>query len=321
MHRLKEGAPSPAMIVSIIALIVALGGTAYAATKITTKDIAANAVTSPKVKNKTLKKKDFSKSVLSGLKGPKGDKGDTGETGPQGPVGPSSPATYTNPEWGPIHRNTIGSPFQALVGGPIVGTAADEKPPFGVGSLSLEVEADASGAGANPNNFGTEKAAWGNQVDFANQNVSDLTALGFRVFQTGENASKGNPNMPSIAIEIDPNLTATPSNFSTLTWLPEQSPVTNKWSGYLDATTTPANPSGTGFILSGAAGTATGCVLATPCTFAGVKTALAAGTGAKILTLGITKGRDYGWQGAVDGLRVNGTVYDFEPFGVQETTP
>ncbi len=83
----------------------------------------------------------------------------------------------------------------------------------------------------------------------------------------------------------------------------------------------PASPTGTGFILSGAEGTATGCTLATPCTFSALKTALQAGTGAKILTVGITKGRDFAWQGAVDGLRVNGTVYDFEPFGVQETTP
>lgn len=174
---------------------------------------------------------------------------------------------------------------------------------------------------AGTTNFGTEKAAWGNQVKFANTNVADLTALGFRVFTTGENSAKGNPNMPAISIEIDPNLTATPSNFSTLQFLPPQSP-SNKWSGYIDATTTPANPAGTGFILSpGPAATATGCNLATPCTFAQVKTALAAGTGSKILTIGITKGRDFAWQGAVDGLRVNGTVFDFEPFGVQETTP
>jgi hypothetical protein len=32
-------------------------------------------------------------------------------------------------------------------------------------------------------------------------------------------------------------------------------------------------------------------------------------------------GRDYAWSGAVDGLRINGAVFDFEPFGVQTTTP
>lgn len=32
----------------------------------------------------------------------------------------------------------------------------------------------------------------------------------------------------------------------------------------------------------------------------------------------MAKGRDYAWQGAVDGLRINGSVFDFEPFGVEE---
>jgi hypothetical protein len=49
-----------------------------------------------------------------------------------------------------------------------------------------------------------------------------------------------------------------------------------------------------------------------------VKTFLASGTGATIYTAQVTKGRDYAFQGAVDGLRINGTTYDFEPFGVGE---
>ena len=32
----------------------------------------------------------------------------------------------------------------------------------------------------------------------------------------------------------------------------------------------------------------------------------------------VTKGRDNSWQGAVDGLRINGTVFDFEETGVFE---
>jgi hypothetical protein len=31
----------------------------------------------------------------------------------------------------------------------------------------------------------------------------------------------------------------------------------------------------------------------------------------------VSKGRDFAWQGAVDGLRINGTIYDFEPLGVK----
>ena len=35
----------------------------------------------------------------------------------------------------------------------------------------------------------------------------------------------------------------------------------------------------------------------------------------------MTKGRDFAWNGAVDGLRINDIVYDFEAGGVFTTTP
>ena len=40
------------------------------------------------------------------------------------------------------------------------------------------------------------------------------------------------------------------------------------------------------------------------------------GEPARILTVAIAKGRDYEWSGAVDGLRINSTVFDFEETGV-----
>ena len=46
-----------------------------------------------------------------------------------------------------------------------------------------------------------------------------------------------------------------------------------------------------------------------------MQTFLASGTGAKIYSVAVAKGRDFAWQGAVDGLRINGTIYDFEPLG------
>jgi len=172
----------------------------------------------------------------------------------------------------------------------------------------------------------TEKAAFGNQVDFAGKGFNGINQLGFQVFTTGENTAKGNPNMPGIAIEVDPNLAATPSNFSTLNYLPPQSP-SNQWSGYIDATTTPASPSGTGFFLTGAAGTATGCTLADPCTFSEVKDELDDdGEETRVLSVAVTKGRDFEFQGAVDGLRVGGLgngdqVFNFEPLGTATGAP
>ena len=41
-----------------------------------------------------------------------------------------------------------------------------------------------------------------------------------------------------------------------------------------------------------------------------------AGDGATIYSVSVTKGRDEAWHGAVDGLQINDTVYDFEEHGV-----
>ncbi len=42
------------------------------------------------------------------------------------------------------------------------------------------------------------------------------------------------------------------------------------------------------------------------------------GDPAIIATVAVSKGRDNSWQGAVDGLKINDTVYDFEEMGVFE---
>lgn len=63
---LKKLFPSPAMVVAVVALIAAIGGSAYAATKIDTEDIANNAVTARQVENGTLKGKDFKDGGLTG---------------------------------------------------------------------------------------------------------------------------------------------------------------------------------------------------------------------------------------------------------------
>ena len=54
-------------VVATLALFLALGlGGAYAADKITSKDIAKDAVTSKAIKNKTVKSKDVKDKTLTG---------------------------------------------------------------------------------------------------------------------------------------------------------------------------------------------------------------------------------------------------------------
>ena len=90
MKRSSFSMPSPAMVVSIVALLVALGGTSYAAVtlpknSVGTAQLKKNAVISSKVKNGSLKAADFAAGQLKA--GPKGDTGTTGTTGATGARG------------------------------------------------------------------------------------------------------------------------------------------------------------------------------------------------------------------------------------------
>ena len=66
MGRLLRQRPSPAMIVALIALFVALGGSSYAVTKISTKNLRTGAVNSRVVKNNSLRSADVRRESLTG---------------------------------------------------------------------------------------------------------------------------------------------------------------------------------------------------------------------------------------------------------------
>ena len=84
--------PSPALFVSIAALVVATAGTSYAAAQygsedirnnsLTGRDIANDSVQSKDIQDGTLRTRDFRDGVLTA-----GPAGPAGETGPQGPAG------------------------------------------------------------------------------------------------------------------------------------------------------------------------------------------------------------------------------------------
>jgi hypothetical protein len=78
--------PSPALVISIVALFVALGGTGYAALKLPknsvgSKQIKKNAVSGKKVKDGALGLADFSATAKAGLKGAPGTPGKPGASG------------------------------------------------------------------------------------------------------------------------------------------------------------------------------------------------------------------------------------------------
>jgi hypothetical protein len=220
--------------------------------------------------------------------------------------------TKRSDHWGVITRNTIGSPVAALRNGPfgsfgVQGPSA--RPPYGTGSLGIEV-ADKS-TSLNPP---SEKVDFGNEVDFFGDPVLGLTEVGFHVFQTGENVGYGGTgNLPNIRFEINPNPASTTDHYSTLVWVPgggtvaPANPPLNRWSPYIDATST-----GTWYLT----GMGRTCNQGAQCTFAQMKATLPS-PNATIYSVAVGKGRDYMWIGAVDGLRINRNIYDFEADGVR----
>lgn len=77
---------TPSLVISLVALFVALGGASYAAIRIPAnsvgnKQLKKNAVTASKVKNASLLAEDFKAGQL-----PRGDQGPKGDTGAAGPT-------------------------------------------------------------------------------------------------------------------------------------------------------------------------------------------------------------------------------------------
>jgi hypothetical protein len=105
--------------VALLALLIATGGTSYAATSLPAasvggKQLRHDAVTSPKVKDGSLIANDFAPGQLS--QGPKGDPGPHGDPGPQGLAGPAGndgapgPAGKDGPQGSPGKDGPQGAP-------------------------------------------------------------------------------------------------------------------------------------------------------------------------------------------------------------------
>ena len=63
--RIKSGRPSPAMLVAVIALVVALTGGAYAATKIGTQQLKRGAVTTKKLKKAAVTRPKIARGAVN----------------------------------------------------------------------------------------------------------------------------------------------------------------------------------------------------------------------------------------------------------------
>jgi hypothetical protein len=115
MRNPKLHRPSPALVVSVIALSAALGGTSYAAivlpaNSVGTRQIKKNAVTTAKVKNGSLRLADFGAGQLpAGATGAPGAVGATGATGAIGATGATGPRGAKGDKGDPGTNGTNGT--------------------------------------------------------------------------------------------------------------------------------------------------------------------------------------------------------------------
>jgi hypothetical protein len=91
--------PSFPTAISLIALFVALGGTSYAVIKLPPKSVGnrelkSNAVTSAKIRARSVSRSDLSPSARSGTRGPRGPAGPAGPGGTAGAPEPYKPLPF-----------------------------------------------------------------------------------------------------------------------------------------------------------------------------------------------------------------------------------
>lgn len=285
-----------AVAIGAIGLTLALGGTSYAAGKITGHDIVNGTVASKDIKNGTIKVKDMSPKAIArfstpgeqGPAGPAGNDGTPGTDGKDGGPGPQGPAgkdaQYVGPNWSIIDRNVIGNGDSYLRSGP-------DTPPSGIGSLGMRT-------GSN-----TDKATFGNQVDFVGMALSSLGSVSYAAYVTGEDLDAYAGNIPNIQFEVNPH---TARSYTTLVFVPPNGSATaNTWSTI--------STSGAQWYYTSGFGTDSGCNQVTYCT---LQQAMDAAPNGTLLSAQFSKGRDYAFSGAVDKLTFGGKTYNFEPFGV-----
>lgn len=86
---------SYANVMATIAVFVALGGSSYAALRVTGKNVADGSLTGRDIKNHSITSRDLARKLVrhapAGATGPAGPKGDTGATGSPGLTGATGP--------------------------------------------------------------------------------------------------------------------------------------------------------------------------------------------------------------------------------------
>ncbi len=166
---------SPALLISVVALVAAMTGSA----------VAASLITSSQIKDGTIQLKDINKNSRALLKGKKGAKGSTGAQGPRGanglpgaqgapgaPGGPGPVSLHyvTGPEVNTsgadqYHAEAVCPAGLSVTGGGVVSSSADS----GEMQVNSSYPADISGAGI-------PREGWFADVDVSDADPHFITA-------------------------------------------------------------------------------------------------------------------------------------------------
>lgn len=127
--------PSAAMLIAVLALFVALGGTSFAAVS---KLLPRNSVGSAQVINGSLQKGDLSGKAVTALRGNRGPQGPRGATGASGPAGPQGATGPQGPQ-GPQGAQGATGPSNAYETGfcSILACGGSTNPAFPITASSL----------------------------------------------------------------------------------------------------------------------------------------------------------------------------------------
>ncbi len=127
MKKLHVSRPSPAMVIAVIALIVALAGTAYAGSKIGSKQLKKNAVSTKKIKNNAVTSAKIANNAVTGAKLANGAVGVVMRQGPPVTFAPND-AKHVDANCNPGERATGGGVYNEAQVGTLVVTSSYPTP-------------------------------------------------------------------------------------------------------------------------------------------------------------------------------------------------
>lgn len=203
MRRVRLRGPSPAMVVALLALGVALGGTSYAAVSlpknsvgatqlkknaVTSSRIRNRAVTSAKVKDRSLLAKDFKLGQLpAGARGPAGPQGPAGGQGPAGAAGAKGdpgPLVTTLPS-GKTLRGVYAFGGLKLTNGSIPRAPLSYQFPLASAPTSHVIDVGGAATSTCPGSAANPQAAPGQLCVYQTANISQTPLLAFNSIAGG----------------------------------------------------------------------------------------------------------------------------------------